>query len=481
MRSTIVLLALCLSTSAWAQKVIVLELDGDGGKLRAQVEDALNAAGVVQVLPVSVYKRAAQKQKLKGAAAFTAAGIARVGKVLAFDAVVGGEVTGGGYAVVIYDRGGQELWSKSLALKKGALSDDYASKLARAIAAAGAQGAQRFPAGAVEAEGGDSGGEGDLGGGLDLTAGATTPVTPPPDPNRDSDLDAEVTKKRSDTAEVPIVRGFIVGTTTWRSQCLRPGVTSCREFESAMPRPKGITIDFSAGAPYLGFDAGFELYPLARLGNDWLRGFTLLGAVHFGQSLTRIVEESNQGTGMPTEVTSTDVGWSLQLGWRYFFGVGYGKPRPLGYVGLRGGLMAQTFNVDPTAGTPLPSSQRTAPTGFGFPIVGLDASVPIAPFFRVDLSVSLFLSPRPAEEQIIGYGNLSDPTGGVASSGWNVSGGFSGDIWGPLGWMLHVRYSAFTDTFKGQGQKWTECTEAQCGGVGEESFLTLAWGLTARF
>lgn len=492
MRSTLVLLALCLSTSAWAQKVVVLDIDGDSGKLRSQIEDALSAAGVVQLVPLNVYKKAAAKQKVKGPAAFTAAGVAKVGKRLPFDAAVGGEVVGNAYAVVIYDRGGQELWTKKLTIKRGLLSDDFATKLARAIAAAGEQGAQRFASTPVEPEGGDSGdsgdsGEGgdtgdgsDTGGGIDLTAGANN-NPPPEDPNRDTDLDTEGKKKKSTTAEVPLVRGYIAGTTTWRSQCLRPGVTACKEYDQAMPRPEGITIDFSPNVPYLGFDAGVEVYPLARLGNDFLRGFAFLGEFHFGQSLTRIVEETAQGMGMPVTVTSNDLGWYLQLAYRYFFGVGYGKPTPLAYVGLRAGLQGQTFNIDPTAGTALPSSQRTYPTGIGFPVFGVDASVPIASFFRVDLGASLFLNPRPAPEQIIGYGNLNDPTGGASSGGWNLTGGFSGDIWGPLGWLLQVRYTAFTDRYYGQGQKWTVCSDVQCGGAGEESFVNITWGVTARY
>ncbi|MEW5737781.1 MAG: hypothetical protein AB1938_02585 [Myxococcota bacterium] len=485
MRLSLVLLALLLAAPAWAQKIVVLEIDGDSnGKLRSQIEDALKAANVVTLVSLSAYKKAAASQKLKGAAAMTPAGVARTSRAVRFDAAVGGEVDATHYTVLIYDRAGQELWTKRLAVKKGLLSDDFATKLARAIAAAGEQGASRPAPGAETGETGASGETGETGetgeGGIDLTAGASTPP-PPEDPNRDTDLDTEGKKRKRATAEVPLVRGWLAGTTTWRSQCLRPGVTACKEYDQAMPRPEGITIDFSPNVPYLGFDLGVEVYPLARIGNDWLRGFTFLAEFHFGQSLTRIVEETPQGMGMPVTVTSNDLGWYLQVGWRYFFGVGYGKPTPLAHVGVRAGLQGQMFNIDPTAGTALPSSQRTYPTGLGFPVFGVDASVPIAPFFRVDLGVSLFLNPRPAPEQIIGYGNLNDPTGGASSTGWGLTGGFSGDVWGPLGWMLQVRYLAFSDRYYGQGQKWTVCNDVQCGGAGEESFVSIVWGVTAKY
>jgi hypothetical protein len=32
---------------------------------------------------------------------------------------------------------------------------------------------------------------------------------------------------------VPIFRVWLAGTTTWRSQCLRPGVTNCKEYDLA--------------------------------------------------------------------------------------------------------------------------------------------------------------------------------------------------------------------------------------------------------
>jgi hypothetical protein len=482
MRPSLVLLALVLAAPAWAQKIVVLEIDGDAnGKLRAQIEDALKAANVVTLVPLSAYKKAAAQQKLKGAAAMTAAGVARAARSIRFDAAVGGEVDATHYTVFIYDRAGQELWTKRLAVKKGLLSDEFATKLARAIAAAGEQGAARPAPGETEASGEttDSGVTSEQDG-IDLTANA--PSTPrPEDSNRDSDLDTEGKRKKPNTAEVPLVRGWLAGTTTWRSQCLRPGVTNCKEYDQARPRPEGITIDFSPTVPYLGFDLGLEVYPLAHIGNDWLRGFTALAEFHFGQSLTRIVEETPQGMGMPVTVTSNDLGWYLQLGWRYFFGVGYGKPTPLAYAGVRAGLMGQLFNIDPTAGTALPSSQRTYPTNLGFPVFGVDASVPIARFFRIDLSFSLLLNPRPAPEQIIGYGNLNDPTGGASSTGWSLTGGFSGDVWGPLGWLLQVRSMAFGDRYYGQGQKWTVCTETQCGGAGEEAFTSVVWGVTAKY
>jgi hypothetical protein len=143
------------SLSASAQKVVVLEIDGDPqGKLRTQIEAALREAAVVEVVPLKAFRDAAAKKKLKGAAAMTPVGVARAARVIKLDAAVGGEVANSSYKVLIYDRYGGQLWTKELAVKKGALSDDFAGKLARAIAAAGEQGAAKTPPGSGEVGGG---------------------------------------------------------------------------------------------------------------------------------------------------------------------------------------------------------------------------------------------------------------------------------------------------------------------------------------
>ncbi len=473
--SALLALTLLSSTAARAQKVVVLELDGDAqNKLRTQIENAVKLAGVVELVPLKAYKDAAAKRKLKGPAAMTPVGVARVARLLPLDAAVGGEVTEATYNVVIYDRAGQELWTKSLAVKKGVLSEDFAGKLARAIAAAAEQGAARVTTPGAEDPQVES----------DPVVEVTPEVVPPPEPEmRDEDLYGGPKKKASSSAHVPVplFRVWLAGATTWRSQCLRPGVTNCREYDLAQTKPNGISIDFTATVPYLGLSLNADVFPLARLDNRVLQGFGVLVGFMYGQSQTRIVEETPQGQGPDKIVTSDDIAFNLQLAWRYHFQMGYGDPQPVGYVGLRGGLQSRSFLIDATAGTSLPSSERVYPTGLGYPAFGLDASIPIAKFFRVELGLSYFVNPRTAPEQIVGYGNLNDPTGGAVASGWALEGGFAGDLWGPLGWTLRLRHFSFADRYYGQGQKWTVCNDQQCGGAGEESFTTIIWGATATF
>ncbi|MFZ5445753.1 MAG: hypothetical protein ACOZQL_37515 [Myxococcota bacterium] len=484
------LLAVCLaSVPALAQRVVILELDGDTqGKLRAQIEAAVKSAGVVEVVPLKTFKDAAAKKKLKGAAAMTPVGVARASRVVKLDAAVGGEVSGGSYKVMIYDRAGEQLWTKELAVKKGLLSDDFANKLARAIAAAAEQGAARQTTPDPSGGGEDTGGGGEETAGLDLTQtdgsgerGVLTGQQQPPAEERDTDLEDPNRRRRGRQIPVPLFRVWVAGTTTWRTQCLRPGVTNCKEYDLATTPPTGISIDFTATVPYLGLSLNADVFPLARFENRVLQGLGLLVGFMYGQSQTRIIEETPQGQGPDKTVKSDDLAFSLQLAWRWHFQLGYGDPQPVGWVGLKGGFQSRSFLIDPNAGTSLPSSDRVFPTGFGFPTIGLDASVPINQYVRVDAGFSWFANPRPAAEQIVGYGNLNDPTGGATATGFGLEAGVSGQVWGPLGYVLRWRYMGFTDRYYGQGQKWTVCNEQQCGGVGEESFHSIIWGVTASF
>ncbi|MBL9038311.1 MAG: hypothetical protein JNG84_07355 [Archangium sp.] len=477
---------LCLAGSARAERVVVLELDGDGsGQLRRQIEEAL---GELEVVSLDTFKAAAAKKKMKGAAAMTPVGVSRAGKTLAFDAAVGGEVTGTAFKVVIYDRVGEELWSKTLTVSNGLLSDDVAKKLSRAIAAAAAQGAAQNTARSDSGGGSDDGASG----GLDLSDVGTTPTptdegtaTAPPkplDPNRDLDLDVEATTKRGPSP--PLIRFALHATTTWRGQCLRPVLaatpptTSCAAADASRVKAEGVPIDYTAEVPYLGFEARLEAFPLARFDNRALQGFGVLGQLLYGGTTTRATETTSLGPGPVRTAPTSDLGWAAQLAWRFHFGAGFrsNQKQPVGFAGVRAGVASRSFSIDPSTGVPLPSSQRAA-----FPLLGLDVSVPVFAFLRLEGELSFAIGPRPAAEQIFGFGNQLDPTGGVISSGWSFDVGLAGDIWGPIGYSFRVRRAAYADQYFGAGRKWTVCNESQCGGVAEESYVSVLLGLTIRY
>ncbi len=475
-----VLVGWVLASPALAQRVVIIEVDGDAGhKLRVQIEAAVKRAGVVELISLQTYKEAAARKKLKGAAAFTPAGVARTSRVLKFDAAVSGEVTGSTYRVLIWDRSGQQLWTKDLPLKRGLLSEEFASKLARAIAAAGEQGAAKPDATAPPETPPEPTEPPDT---VDLTRSDPNPsgtVATPDDPNHDTDLD-NVGPKKPVIPAPPIILGRLMGSTTWRAQCLRPGVKSCKEYDLATTKPQGIVIDFTATVPYFGLSLDADFYPLARFPNRFLNGLGVVGSFNFGQSVTKIVEQTQQGSGPEKAVTSIDVGWSASLVWRFHFFLGLGldgdKATPVGFVGVRAGLGGRSFTIDPTAGTPLPSSQRSF-----FPSIGIDASVPIISYLHVDAGFSWLFSPIPSAEQIIGYGSQMDPTGGVVTTGFAIEAGVSGHLWGPLGYAVRLRFLSFADRYYGQGQKWTVCNDQQCGGAGEEAFTQIVWGVTGQF
>src|SRR3990167_6410325 len=96
--SSVLALVVLLAAPAFAQKVVILEIDGDPqGKLRSQIEGAVRSAAVVELVPLKTFKDAAARKKLRGAAAMTPVGVARASKLIQLDAAVGGEVTEGTY------------------------------------------------------------------------------------------------------------------------------------------------------------------------------------------------------------------------------------------------------------------------------------------------------------------------------------------------------------------------------------------------
>lgn len=495
------LCVLLLGASTFAQRVVILEIDRDaGGQLRAQLEGALERAGTVTLVPLQRFRDAAARRKIKGLSVNTGAAVARVSRRLKLDAAVGGELVGGTYRVLIYDPAGQELWTKEVQLSHGQLSDELLARLARAIAAAGAQGAERSagsgegerererepldetedePSSQVAAE--DLAARSSPNSSADSSADSSARLDPNPDPNPDDRPATALVREELVVPGPPLLRGWVAGTTTWRSQCLRPGVSRCREFDTATNTQ--LIIDFSPTMPYLGFALGLEAFPFARLTqvpiHRFLNGLGLVGSFRYGHSVTRIVEETAQGKGPVKDVDSAELGWSAELVYRIHFQMGLGAPQPVGFVGLRAGFQATAFTIDPTASTTLPSSSRLATLGFGYPTAGLDASIPVVPFFGVDLSGSVLITPRPAAEVVLAFGNPDDPTGGVQSTGFSLEGGFSGTLIGSLGWMIHARLTFLVDRFSGQGQKWT-CTET-CTGVGEETYTQIIWGLRAVY
>jgi hypothetical protein len=496
-------LALLVASSAFAQRVVILEIDGDkGGKLRNQVESALRKADTVEIVSLEKYKSAANKKKLKGFAAMTPAGVAKLARGLKIDAAVGGDIDQK-FDVTIWDSQGQQLWSKELKIKGGLLSSDFSNKLARAITAA----AKTAPKAEEETEEGGEGTEE-----VNAPPRKVAKLTPsenseggsnPParregeeaaeeqaaqaPSERDQDLEQEG-KKTKNKIGPKVVSIWLAGTTTWRYYCARPGVDSCGEYDSIAMNggmvPQGDIVDFRPQVPYAGFNIQAELFPLAAFIDNALQGIGLVGSFGLGFSLTNVTVASTtgnancpDGSAPPCPVVSTDRSWMAMLAYRWYFSFDpSAKNVAVGYIGARVGAAGRVFEIDAKAQVPLPGANRV------YPVVALDVAIPIIKYFSVELSGSYFINPKPGPDEIAGYGNAMDPSGGGVGQGFQLEGGFAGTIWGPVGYRLRVRYTPYTDHFYGQGGKWIyPNADGVYKGAAFESYTSFIWGITASF
>lgn len=493
-------LALFVSNVAYAQQVLVLDFKGDKrDRVRTQIVRELAKVKSVKVVGMKTYRQRAAAAGFRGADAESAAAIAAVSPELRISVVVDGQVSRA-FKVRFLDSNGAELWTRSIPLSRGALSKRNVQRLTKAIVAAAK--AAPAPKKAAEPEP-EPEPEETAEVAPEETAPSRTGSTPaaeggqlptgtaPPEESaeararrlaqeereshtvtgteaaamRDEDLEREAARRSAASRVGPkLITVSVGGTTTWRAYCSRPGVQSCREYDERPQeeRPAGDTVDFSPQVPYAGFGVGLEFFPLASLDNP-LNGLGISGAFNRGFSLTNVRVQTPSGDQPERKVVSIDDAWHAFGHYRYYFGFG-DKSEPLvGYVGVRGGIAARTFEVDPSAQVPLPGSHRR------FPAVGLEASVPLAKLVRIEAAGLYFINPAAGAEELAGYGTE------VKSSGFGAEAGIAGTIWGPVGYTLKFRLFSYRDEFTGAGGKWPE------GGAAEETYSGLFWGATAAF
>ena len=456
---------------ASAQRVVVLDFSGDrAGLVRAQVQQQLSKAGM-HVVSFRQYKAAATKKKLKGAQLRTPQGVAVVAKALKLDGAVTGTV-GKSLRVRLLDAAGRALFASRFLMKKGALSRSEGLRLAEEISRRLAPQRSEPPP--------------------TPSAAAPKPMEEPPAPpaaaeeKSHADFDQE-RHQREEMAEAhteppplraepvaqmqarrpsigpPVFTAQITGTTTWRSYCARPGFSSCAQYNATDPgqRPPGDTVDFKAEVPYVGFSLAAEFFPFAETSN-LLRGLGLLAGYERGFSLTNVKVLTSTGDATTRRVYAADQAINALAAFRYFFFLSQRQPLS-GYAGVHAGFGTRRFDVDSNAQAPLPGSHRN------YPEFGLDVSIPIWSFLRIEGSANYFISPKPIASEIADYGS------GSSASGWGADAGVTGGIWGPLGYVVRLRYSQYKDQFGGSGTKW------QSGGAAEESYLGAYWGATAHF
>lgn len=257
---------------------------------------------------------------------------------------------------------------------------------------------------------------------------------------------------------------------TWRSQCARPGVRSCAEYDrmDSTLQPLGQTVDFSSSVPYLGVAAQVELLPFARsarsarsasLVRGLLRGLGLSAAVHLAALDSTVQVSSPVNATQAKKVTATDLGLSIDAVERWYFPFLGGA---LAYAGVRAGFGAELFSV-PAEGAPLLGSHRA------FPELGAEVALPFSRWVTLEASGGAAIAARPRADERAPFG------ASVSSSGFWIGGGVSGQITGLFGYAAGVRWLHFADRSSGAGERWTN------GGAAEESFLTVFAGATARY
>src|SRR5262249_19981255 len=181
---------------------------------------------------------------------------------------------------------------------------------------------------------------------------------------------------------------------TWRTYCARPGVSSCKDYDTlpAAAPPAGDTVDFKAQSPYAGIGLEVELFPLIDV-NRWLGGLGIEANYARGFSSTNVT----QGT-TTRSVSGSDNAFSALLAYRYYFPLAaLTGPQP-GFGGVHFGYGLRNFSVDSTAGTPLLGSSR------GYPLAGVEISVPLAWYLRVEATGNLFFGPTAGQDQRADYG-----------------------------------------------------------------------------
>jgi hypothetical protein len=472
------------AATASAEPVMVFKLGGDPhGRLREQIIQSLTAKPGYEAYPLPRYQRAAGKAGFRGSSAWGPAAAMVLGSKLGVAAFVQGGSVHGKFRVRILDNAGQELWHKELPLRRGLLSPDAARRLAAAIRAAASQSAPTAPiesplpprphevaqaASSGEASGPASPGAGTPAAGeSDRPEASAHPGLGPAQAARESGATAQSSTEVSAAPEAssssgpPVLTGWVGATTAWRNYCARPGVSSCGAYNGSGTHAAGSTVDFVSSVPYTGFLLESELMPFAKADNA-ARGLGLGGMFAEGFSLTQVTQTAATGSLPAQNATATDIEYQVSALWRWIFSSGVGG-HELGYFGAEVGLGGKTFNVDPGAHVPLPSSHRS------YPLLGLQGVLPIASWLRVGATASLLLSPRPSSDDVANYGTT------VSSTGFAMEAAISGQIYKPLGYEARFRLLEFWDSISGTGLNW------QSGGAAWETYSELAFLLTARF
>ena len=270
----------------------------------------------------------------------------------------------------------------------------------------------------------------------------------------------------------PRLRLSVGGTSNWRTYCARPGVASCAEFDVREdPATAGTSVDQRASV-YLGFAVEAEALPFAQR-DSWLRG--LGAALEYAHGFNRLgINRSAGGASTPTEtLTAQELTLGAAALYRHPFTLDDRGLLLPGYVGLRAGAQQRTFVLEGEAHLEFNTHRL-------YPLIGLEALVPLSRRVQVEAGAQLLLAPRTG--RALGSARLRNLElrsfgESVSSRGWSARLGLSGEVWGPFGYAARVQLTRFRDRYTGSGTLagWNE------GGAAEETLAAAHWAVTARY
>jgi hypothetical protein len=465
-----------VAATTYAEGVVVLDFAGDArGKVRAQMEKAIRAEGV-SLVQLRRYKREANRRRVRGASTGRPTAVAAMSSAMGLSGVVKGKVKKKMLVATVLDAQGREVLTKSVRLARGGLSGADAGSLANDLAGALSQRSSVVESSPTPTSSPK----------VDARVEAPPEIKPEagqtlPELDISSDTGKRVARKqepesgvaseagevqRVERAERPrnpiapkLITGMLTANPMWRTYCSRPAVTSCQAYDSLSPaqRPAGDTVDFRAQSPYPGVAVAAELFPLTNY-NRWLAGLGLEASYARGFSNTNVT----QGT-TTRSVTGSENAFSGSLAYRYYFPLAVMAGPLAGYGGLHFGYSVSSFSLDSSIGTPLLNSKRS------YPVAGIELSIPIASYLRVEALGNYFFAPKAGQDQLSDYGTS------VSSSGLGFEAGLAGDVFGPFGYVAKFKYAKFSDTFSGRGASW------QTGGVAEETYSSIFAGASVSY
>lgn len=471
--STIGALALLLSAAAGARPVVTVAAFGDGpraDKARNALVSALQKADQLDVVPWARVKAAAAKARIRPRDLDGRSGALEAAKVAGAQAVVFGTFEGDRLTVNVVSTlaAGREIWSRQVKLERGELTADLARRFAAAVAAA--TGAADDPEPETHP----------------VRGPAPAPRTVPPPrsekvivveepapreapvlpsrrrtPEREDVEEAQVAELGPQGEEGPAREGWLgtgrilefgVGySTTWRSYRFCPEVSSC---EQTPPAGAGPAVRYTTETPYGGLSLNLGLFPLRSRTDAW-SGLGLVVEYAHSVFLRTFYREPEAEHSFG----SSQQRFQAEAVFRHSFRL---EPAGEGWVGLRAGWLWHGFLVDPNP--KIVESRR------GGASVGLDGTVPLHRWVRLEARASLVPWAGPGDEEKARYGATA-PGGG-----WSVGGGLTSDLGHPE-WDLRA---ALTLDYLRFGDRYTAADGLRPAfGRAVEDYLGLALGLKA--